>query len=467
MKIANLSIMGLLLTMSLHIPPAKAALPHQACTSPECLHCPALSDPKQYEAGSMKIMRYIAPGTGSWLFRSDVDLTNDFGVPTAMEPELARLISTFANYGTEVVMVVQPTRGLMHRDKIRPEFAYGFDYEIASGNLRHLLSQMRNAGAIVPDVMQLLDNTDGEDYFFRRDTHWTPSGAEATARLTADEIMRHPVYAGLTRTSYRTEPSVIIPKDGAHNMTLDHLCGNDFGYQYVQNFHTVPEVDDVSALFDDIEEPAVVLIGTSNSAARDEDTKQYNFDGYLKEYLSTNLLNFALPGAGEAGAMTEYLHSSSYSPERAPKLLIWELPANYQLGSEEMYRQLIPAVEGGCSARTELLSGKIDRSSYAEGDRIEVLSNMGDRRQPLKGAEGVLDIQMSDRDLRNFYVIVYYDNGSRDKVWIRRPGIVAGGQYYLELSRAPEFRNANLMSVFIEPTQASDQPISMEVSLCQ
>lgn len=467
MKIAYLSTMCLVLALHLYTPQIHAAPTPQACTSPECLHCPALSDPKQYETGSMKIMRYIAPGTGTWLFRSDVDLTNNFGIPTAMEPELARLISTFARYGTEVAMVVQPTRGLMHRNKVRPELAYGFDYEIASGRLRHLLNQMRNAGAIVPDVMQLLEKTDGESYFFRRDTHWTPSGAKATARLTADEIMSHPVYAKLARTSYRTEPSVIIPKDGAHNMTLSRLCGNDFGYQYVQNFQTVPEVDDVSALFGDLEEPEVVLIGTSNSAARDEDTKQYNFDGYLKEYLSTNLINFALPGAGEAGAMVEYLHSSSYSPDNAPKLLIWELPANYQLGSAKMYRQLIPAVEGGCSARTEVLAGKAERASYSEGDRIEVLSNMGSQRQSLMGADGVLDIKISDRDLRNFYVIIYYDNGSRDKVWIRRPGIVTGGQYYLELSQAPEFLDANLMSVFIEPTQASDNPIDLEVSLCR
>mgnify|MGYP002619592340 CR=1 FL=1 len=468
MKPAYPSTLGLLMALWFTVPTAQAqAGPNQPCLGPECLICPALSDPQQYAEGGMKIMRFMAPGRGSWLFRSDVDLTTDFGMPAHMEPELARLISTFNRQGTEVAIVIQPTRGLMHRDKVRPDFAYGFDYAEGVANLRHFLTQLRNAGAIVPDVMNLVENPPQEEYFFRRDTHWTPAGAKATAQLVAQEVRRQPVYAGLTKSTYRTEPSVIIPKDGAHNMAFSRLCGNDFGYQYVQNFQTVPEVDEVSALFDDIPEPEVTLVGTSNSAARDEDTKQYNFDGYLKEYLSVNLMNFSLQGGGQDGALMEFLLSPSYSPSTPPKLIIWELPANYKLASEVMYRQLVPAAEGGCAARTTVLSGRAERSGYRENDRIEVLSNSGAQRQALTGADGVLDIKMSDRDLRNFYVIVYYDNGSRDKVWIRRPGIVSGGQYYLELSKAAEFRNANLLSVFIEPTQASDKPIDLEVSLCR
>ena len=40
---------------------------------------------------------------------------------------------------------------------------------------------------------------------------------------------------------------------------------------------TVPAGDDLCALFDEQSSQEVVLVGTSNSAARDDDTKNYNF----------------------------------------------------------------------------------------------------------------------------------------------------------------------------------------------
>ena len=67
---------------------------------------------------------------------------------------------------------------------------------------------------------------------------------------------------------------------------------------------------------------------------------------------------------------------------------------------------------------------------------------------------------------KNFYVIVYYDNGQRDKQWYRREAIVAGGQYYLELSQDAAYRDANLLSVFIEPTEDLAAPVAVETRLC-
>jgi len=99
-------------------------------------------------------------------------------------------------------------------------------------------------------------------------------------------------------------------------------------------------------------------------------------------------------------------------------------------------------------------------------DRLELLSNAGAQLKDLKGRDAVLDIRISDPNIKNFYIITYYDNGTRDKVWFRREAIVTGGQYYLELSRAAEFRDANLLSVLLEPTQVVEQPFQIETKLC-
>lgn len=435
------------------------------CKDLQCLICPQLSAPEEYAEGNMKALKQIVPGRDRWLFRSEVDLTNDFGIPPAMQPEFARLMRAFASHGTQVAVAVQPTRGLMHRAQLQPGQMHGFDYARASANLRRFLQQMRDGGAIVPDIMTLVEQPP-KDFFFRRDHHWTPIGAEAVARLTADTIRQHPVYAQLPRKGYTTEQSLTLYKDGTLNLGLAAICGNHFGYQFVPGYRTIPEDNDAALLFEDQPDPEIVLVGTSNSAAREDETKQFNFDGFLKQYLSSDLINYALPGAGQDGSLLEYLLSPNYAPDKAPKLIIWELPANYRLDGDLMYRQLIPAVNGGCKASDSLLEARVERPAMGLNDRLELLSNAGAQRKDLKGRNALLDIRISDPNIKNFYIITYYDNGTRDKVWFRREAIVTGGQYYLELSRAAEFRDANLLSVLLEPTQVVEQPFQIETKLC-
>lgn len=434
------------------------------CENLQCMVCPAMSDPQRYAEGRMKLMREIVPGKDRWLFRSAVDLTNDFGIPAPMRPEFARLMQAFERQGIHVAMAIQPTRGLMHRDKLFTDQLHGFDYARASNSLATYLGQLRQGGAVVAPMMQLVQQPPKGEYFFRRDHHWTPTGAEATARLMAEEIRRQPFYAGLTKKAYRTEPGVMVPKDGTLNLAMSSLCGNNYGFQYVRGYQTIPVASGGDALFDEAPDPEVILVGDSNAAAREDESKQFNFDGYLKQYLNVDVLNYALPGVGEDGSLLEYLLSSDYKPKAPPKLIVWELPANYRLDSPLMYRQLVPAVQGGCAARQEVLGAKLQRPALKVGERIELLSNAGSGRQAL--SKGFLDIRMSDKNVKDFYIIVYYDNGARDKVWFRREAAVTGGQYYLELSKAPEFAGANLLSVFMEPTKPGTAATDVETRLC-
>jgi alginate biosynthesis protein AlgX len=166
----------------------------------------------------------------------------------------------------------------------------------------------------------------------------------------AEEVRRQPFYAGLAKKQYRTEPGVMVPKDGTLNLAMSYICGNNYGFQYVRGYQTIPQAASSDALFDEAPDPEVILVGDSNAAAREDESKQFNFDGYLKQYLGVDILNYALPGVGEDGSLLEYLLSADYKAE-APKLIVWELPANYRLDSPLMYRQLVPAVQGAARRR--------------------------------------------------------------------------------------------------------------------
>ncbi|WP_416396922.1 alginate O-acetyltransferase AlgX-related protein [Allohahella sp. A8] len=465
------SLQAILVLLALLLLPrfavADALQAEQPCEDLECLLCEGLTDSSHYAEGVMKAMSQIAPGHDNWLFRSDFDLSNDFGIPENMVPQFRRLIAALRARGTEVAMVVQPTRGMLHADKVREDRRYGFDPMLARDRLTHFLAQLSEAGAIVPDVTRLLDQALAEDYFFRRDHHWTPFGARVTAELVIEALLAHPVYEALAEKHFVTESITKIAKDGTMNRALRQICGNNYGFQYVQGYQTVPADEGADALFGDSGDPEVVLIGTSNSASRDEAFKNYNFDGFLKAGLSVDILNYALPGAGQDGSLLNYLLSEDYDPEAAPKLIIWEHPANWRLEDPLMYRELLPAISGGCRLNSKLVP-PLTRAlpAMAAGTRVELFANAGRRQHNFTGQRGFVELNFSDADIRDFYLITYYDNGVRDKVWFRRSAAVMGGRYLLELSTDANVKGANLLSVFFEPSEPLESDASVEFQLC-
>jgi len=436
----------------------------------ECMICDAINDESQYAVGVMKSMKKIAPGKDKWLFRSDVDLTNTFGIQPNFRPELKRLISAFNSKGTQVVFIVQPTRGLMHRDKILESYSHNFNYDTAFYNFKEFLHQLKSSGAIVPDITPLISNPPS-DFFFRRDHHWTPLGSRAIAQIVGESLIKTIDFSEFTRFKYTTEPSIIISKDGTMNRALLKMCGNNYGMQFIQAYNTYPKSsdNDDNALFGDNESTTdAVLIGTSNSATRDDDFKNYNFEGFLREYLKVDIVNYALPGSGQEGSLLHYVLSDDYDHNNSPKLLLWELPASYNLSDDKIYRQIIPAINGGCDSTNKIMNKNTAITQPLIKDmRFEVLTNASKNRSTLTSSRYFLQLDFSNKSFKDFYVLVYYDSGRRDKVWFRRHNIVDGGRFFLELSKSPDLAKENLLSILIQPTEDYDNGTHVEATLCE
>ncbi|WP_341869315.1 alginate O-acetyltransferase AlgX-related protein [Pseudomonas allii] len=215
------------------------------------------------------------------------------------------------------------TRGLVNRNKLNPEEKAKFDFDKALGNYKTMLGRFAKMGYVVPDLSpltneQLPDELPAHDFYFRGDQHWTPYGAQRTAKIVGAKVRAMPEFADIPKREFETKRSGRMGKTGTlHNMA-GQLCGTSYAIQYMDQFTTEPKGEAGDGdLFGDSGNPQITLVGTSHSG------KNYNFAGFLEQEIGADILNVAFPGGGLEGSMIQYLGSDEFQ-KTPPKILIWE-----------------------------------------------------------------------------------------------------------------------------------------------
>jgi alginate O-acetyltransferase complex protein AlgJ len=194
-----------------------------------------------------------------------------------------------------------------------------------------LLAHLAAEGIPTADLRTpLTDGKQQRQTYFRTDTHWTPWGA----RLAATEVARVTRVSGLAPyadSDYETR----VERTAAHRGDLCNFL--PLAPYFTQLLPPREPVDvtrtDITRdrgaqrpspaagdLFGDSELPNVVLVGTSYSA-----NPLWNFAGFLKEALRTDIASYAREGAGPFKPMLAYLKSADFREHR-PRLVIWEIP---------------------------------------------------------------------------------------------------------------------------------------------
>ncbi len=428
--------------------------------------CEALADPATYAEGTMKSMSQLIAGEPYWFFRSDVDLQQSFPLDAASQQAFAELVDRLAQRGVKLVVMLQPTRGLMHADALVSPWKEQYSLAAARQSFLEKAQTLRALGAVVADMEPVLTADHEQEYFFRRDHHWTPYGADVSARQVAEAMQAEPGINDLPEVAFETRPDILLRKMGTMNVAVGIVCGNTYSFQWVRSSLTVPKDDTASAdaLFGDVAAPAIALVGTSNSDNREDRYKNYNFQGFLQQYLSRDVVNFAMTGGGATGSLEDLLLSDAYQSGQF-RYLIWELPVSYALEEQEVWRQLLPEASGGCADQSLLASAKVTVPISKVDERVEVLANAGQYRRLTAGRQHLLlDMNFSDSNFKEFYVLAYYDDGQREKVRIRRPARLDNGRFMLRLD--PPGRQSNLLSVLLEFEQPVPAAMEVETSLC-
>jgi len=422
--------------------------------------CQKAYDASIYNTKYLNFFTNLVQAENDWLFRTQIDLRTQFGTTPAGYSELKRLREALKSKGVELMIVYQPSRGLVHPSKLNTASGT-FDYELAKRNYMTALEQFRSTGIWLTDLSPLFDERNAEvDYFFKGDHHWTPVGSERTAKLVAETLKEMPGFDEIPKKEFVSKRIGLLPKKGTLHKIASQLCGEGTGYavQYVDRFETEPAGESASDdLFGEESQPEVVLVGTSNSGPA------YNFAGFLQQYAGVDVLNMAVSGGGFEGGLMQYLTSKEFH-EHPPKILIWEFGAHHDLSQKSFYRQAVPLVSNGCEGQKVVLQNKVELQPGSN----EVLVNGQNQVLDLRGGDYQVDLTFSDPTVHEAHATFWYLNGRREGFKIEQSDrIDTGGRYVFELRNDADWVDLNLLAMEIEPPEEMPEKLSVEAKLCK
>jgi alginate biosynthesis protein AlgX len=423
-----------------------------------CSLCPAAHDASQYTTNYMKNFTTLIDAQDAWLFRTQEDLRTEFGTSAAGYRMLKELREAFNSRGVELVVVYQPTRGLVNRSKLKPADQARFDYDLALRNYRQALTRFEEVGLRVPDLSPLTDEQQEQPFYFRRDQHWTPYGAERTARLVAETVKRIPAFEGIPQKEFVSQRIGLMGKTGTMQKVASQLCGTIYAPQYIDQFATEPKAESGSdELFGDSTPPQITLVGTSHSGPN------YNFGGFLEQHIGADVLNVAFPGGGLEGSMLEYLGSDEFQ-KNPPKILIWEFSPLYDLASAKIHRQMMAMLGNGCEGKEVLLSRKTTLRPGAN----EVLVNGKGQLLTLPSKRHQVDIRFSDPSVKNLEATLWYLSGRREKVKIDKPNTTdTDGRFAFEMRDDSDWAEMNFFALEIMAPAGTGEPLEVQAQVCK
>ncbi len=425
----------------------------------ENIFCEALSVEENYDKNNLNAYKMMVAGKDGWVFRSFSDFKTDFPLTTTMIKNMTALHEAFAYQGIEFVLMYPPTRGIVHADKLSTEKGSLFnkkDAKLARKNYSKFVHVLKNRGI---QIVGLPDQPVGQDFFYKRDHHWNPVGAKISAQALASYIKTQDVYADLAKTEYATKSTGITEFNGVADKVFKKLCDTILPVETVEGYVTEPVETIVSEadLFGDRPDPEVVLAGTSNSTAR---PSMANFEGFLKEALSTDVLNASISGGSIDSPMISYLNSDHYKNKKA-KIVIWEVPGYYDLPLWEgrVFRQVTPAVYGECQGVDIIAEIK----DYDVRTGVSLLFR-GLEERKISGSDYYISLDFSEPVTSKFTLYFGYDTKKKDKLSLYRSRRYPyDNQFYVALK---ENRHGNLSRIVLE-TPKKMKNLKLNAKLCK
>jgi alginate O-acetyltransferase complex protein AlgJ len=268
----------------------------------------------------------VLVGSDGWLYTDE-----EFSCPPAAAKNLAANLSYITathNYlaqrNTKLVVALIPAKARLFSGHLGGNKVPACRKSVYESAIEYMKAHRIPVADLYKDMR---DAPDHDNFFLRTDTHWTPAGAQFAARRIRDVVTEKLPELRLASTHFSVLAGAIKSYAGDLMRYVPGVSEQDLPPDRFPAFTTdqVTLVADASgsSLFDEAQAPQVALVGTSYSA-----NPNWNFNGFLKAALQTDMLNAAEEGKGPFMVMDKYLKDGSWK-KAPPRLLIWEIPERY------------------------------------------------------------------------------------------------------------------------------------------
>lgn len=290
-------------------------------------------------------------GLNGYFYRVLADLRMRHPMEDAVMKQMAALSEALATSGTTLIYVAVPTKS-QAMPQFLPPLAADYAYDSATATLVYedIVGRLSAHGVLAPNILQdMLTAPADTPPFFQADFHWTSDGARMAARVIGEMIKAQPTYADLSPSQYKTTELAPTAAFSTMRRTLQGLCIDELprveAVVHKTELADGPAADITDIFAGDDQAVQAVLVGTSFS-----DSALGNFGGFLSESSGLDVVNYAVTGGNQFGAMTSYLTSRDFA-ENPPHFLIWENPiySNLAQFGPEPLDELIAAAGQTCT----------------------------------------------------------------------------------------------------------------------
>lgn len=406
--------------------------------------------------GDFEAHKYLVPGKDSWVFRSRQDLKTEFKLSEQDIVLYQKLSNFLKGNGTELVLVYLPTRGMHASQFLLRQSAQDKNYDaaLAIKNYEALIKTLKDKGVhIVGDPSPVAP----ELYFNHADQHWTTHGARAMAEAVSSYIKANiPIAAKLPQQKFETEVGNKVTYDGRFGEITKKICKIRPNPESDMEVTTkrIGQGDTEKALLENLPAPLVTLVGTSNSKREEFNS---NFAGYLKQELSLDIYNAAIPGGGMDDSLLSYLASAEYK-KSPPRILIWEIPGYYDLGGAGMnqtVRQAMASVGGFCDKPLVTFP-----KQTVTGKKLKLFEKLDDKN--IAAANAYIVLKFEEDVAKDFTMSVKTSDGKHEKYEFekRREG---GGRTWFYM---PEQDSKTLLSEATISVKPWLEGLTLEARIC-
>ncbi len=415
--------------------------------------------PDLYNA-SKRSIEPLTQGFDGWFFRKN-DLKTDFSLSPQTALYFKRLNDALKSRDIQLVMVPLLSRAMLAEEMVNKNAPWQelYDINVASKSYGDFINQLTSNGLLTANLYKSYkENADSNtyNYGFKRDIHWKPKGAEIFAKSISPLITSLKGYEKQPQIDVDLVPQSEIGRFGTIMEELQRLCTSSIS---AESF-TISErkqaiTKNADALFGGGNTVTpIALVGSSFSA---QDV--FAFPAYMEKFTKLEVANFAIPAGGMFTSLISHL-STPYFHENKPFVLLWETQTiyNYNEGTEQQFRQAIPAVYGICTGNNLIAENKV---SVAGEPSYRLLGNLANRN--ISGTDYYIYIHADNLGFNKFSLQFEYDD--QDGEWFpvdRTSRYNHKGHYYIELS---DKISSNLSHITLEDVVSSSANLS--VKLCK